>query len=86
MITDGLALPRGMNLGENSFRNCDSAYVFEQVRRILQSGERRSLWRRIESELRGGGVGAVETYLRSSFKEFAQQVIDSATRFQESMK
>ena len=73
-------------MSQNSFKDCDSAYVFEQVRRRLQSGESRSLWRRIESELRDGGVGAVETYLRSSFKELAQQVTDSATHFQESMK
>jgi len=71
---------------QNSFKDCDSTYVFEQVRRRMQSGESRSLWRRIESELRDGGAGAVETYLRSSFKELVQQVNDSATRFQESMK
>jgi hypothetical protein len=73
-------------LRKDLLEDCDSAYVFEQVRRLLQSGESRSLWRRIESELRSGGVGAVETYLRSSFKELAQQVTDSTIRFQESVK
>jgi hypothetical protein len=73
-------------LRQDLFKDCDSAYVFEQVRRLLESGESRSLWRRIESELRDGGVGAVETYLRSSLKELTQQVNDSVARFQERMK
>jgi hypothetical protein len=71
-------------LNNELFKDCDSEYVFDQVRRQLQSGESRSLWRRIESELRDGGVGAVETYLRSSFKELAQHITNGITNFQES--
>lgn len=72
--------------GDMLFENCDSAYVFDQVRRRLESGERRSLWRRIESEMQQGGVMAVETYLRSSFRELVQQVRDSLTHFRESLE
>lgn len=68
------------------FKNCDSTYVFDQVRRRLGSGDSRSLWRPIESEMQPGGVGAVETYLRSSFTELVQQVRESATHFRESLE
>lgn len=71
---------------DDLFENCDSTYVFDQVRRQLGSGESRSLWRRIESEMQPGGVGAVETYLRSSFTELVQQVRESATHFRESLE
>lgn len=71
--------------GDNLFKDCDSTYVFDQVRRRLGSGESRSLWRRIESEMQPGGVGAVESYLRSSFTERVQKVRESATHFRESL-
>ena len=67
------------------FENCDSEYVFAQVGMRLQSGETRSLWRRIESEMQGG-IGAVETYLRSSFEELVQQIREKMSHFEESMK
>jgi len=73
-------------LGNKLFENCDSIYVFDQVRRRLNSGESRSLWRRIESEMQSGGVGAAETYLRSSFAELVQQLRDSASHFRESLE
>jgi len=71
---------------DNLFKDCDSTYVFDQLRRGLESGGSRSLWRRIESEMRSGGVGAVETYLRSTFTEVVQRAKDSAIHFQESLK
>lgn len=71
---------------DNLFENCDSTYIFDQVRRRLGSGDSRSLWRPIESEMQTGGVGAVETYLRSSFTELVQQVRESATHFRESLE
>ena len=71
---------------DNLFKDCNSTYVFDQVRRRLESGESRSLWRRMETEMRQSGVGAVETYLRSSFKELVQRVGESATHFRESLE
>ena len=70
----------------NLFESCDSTYVFDQVRRRSESGDSRSLWKRIESEMQQGGIGAVETYLRSSFTELVEQVRDSATHFRESLE
>jgi len=67
------------------FENCDSTYVFAQVGKRLQSGETRSLWRRIESEMQGG-IGAVETYLRSSFEELVQQIRENMSHFAEALK
>jgi len=71
---------------EELFKNCDSAYVFEQIRRRLDKGERRSLWRRIESEMQSGGVGAADTYLRSAFSELVQQLRDTLSRLEESLE
>ena len=71
---------------DNLFKDCDSTYVFDQLRRRLESGESRSLWQRMETEMRQGGVGAVETYLRSSFTVLVQQVRESATLFRESLE
>lgn len=69
---------------ENLFEECDSVYVCGQVGERLLSSESRSLWRRIESEMNSGGVGAVDTYLRSSFDEIVQQLKNSMIRFKES--
>lgn len=71
---------------EELFKNCDSAYVFEQVRRRLDSGENRSLWRRIESEMQGGSVSAADTYLRSAFSELVQQLRDNVSHLRESLE
>ena len=71
---------------ENLFENCHSSYVFDQVRRRLDSGESRSLWRRIESEMQSSGVGAAETYLQSSFAELIQQMRDDTAHFRESLR
>jgi len=68
------------------FENSDSAFVFLQVGKRLQSGETRSLWRRIESERRHGGIGAVESYLRSSFEELVQRIRENSQRFKETFR
>lgn len=68
---------------EDLFKNCDSAFVFNQIRRELDSGETRSLWRRIESEMQDGGVGAADTYIRSVFNELVQQLRDNLTHLRE---
>lgn len=70
---------------EDLFKNCDSAFVFNQVRRELDSGETRSLWRRIESEMQDGGVGAADTYIHSVFNELAQQLRDNLIHLRESL-
>ena len=58
----------------DEFSNCDSNYVFSEVNKRVTSSQSRSLWRRMEKELNAGGVGAVDTYLRSSFLEIAQKL------------
>lgn len=73
-------------LADNLFENCDSIYVFDQVRKRLVSGKSRSLWRRIESEMQSGGVGAADSYLRSSFAELVQQITDNVARFREPLE
>jgi len=74
-----------INSKNKHFEKSNSSYVFNEVKKMLDSGESRSLWRRIESEMYSGGVGAVETYLRSSFEELVQQIKESANRFTESL-
>lgn len=74
------------NTAGELFKNCDSAYVFEQVRRRLNSGESRALWRRIESEMHRGSVGAADTYLRSAFSELVQQLRDDISHLSESLQ
>ncbi len=73
------------NTAGELFKNCDSVYVFEQVRRRLDSGESRALGRRIENEMQRGGVGAADTYLRSAFSELVQQLRDKIGHLSESL-
>lgn len=70
----------------NLFEDCDSTYVFAEVRRRLDSGEKRSLWRRIESEMEQGGVASAVNYLEASFKELTQSVTENVSRFRESLE
>lgn len=72
--------------GREPFYNCDSAFVFSEVVKLLSSGDSQSLWRRIEKELQEGGVGAVDTYLRSSFSGLSQKLWENIARYQESME
>ena len=71
------------NIDINPFENCDSSYVFEQVRKRLSSSSSRSLWKPIESEMQRAGVGAADTYLRSIFIELTQEVHESIKRYRE---
>lgn len=66
--------------------NCDNTYVFDRVRRGLKSGQTRPLWGRIEKEMKDGGIGAVDTYLRSSFEESIQKAREGISRFQENQE
>ena len=68
------------------FKNCNSPYVFEQVRKRLNRGESRALWRRLESEMQRGGIGAADTYFRSVFSELVQQVKDNVGHLRESVE
>jgi len=68
------------------FQNCDSIYIFQQVRRSLTSGSSRSLWLRIESEMERAGVGGADTYLSSVFSELIQEANGIIDRFRETTK
>ena len=77
--------PEKKCLDESSFINCDSASVFKEVAKRLQTSENRSLWQRLEKELADGGVGAVDTYIRSGFQELTQTLKGNIDRFKESL-
>jgi hypothetical protein len=68
-----------------SFDDCDSNYVFSEVKKRLSSSESRSLWRRIEKELQDGGVGGADTYLRSNFSELVQKLRADIVRYEETL-
>jgi hypothetical protein len=65
----------------NPFDGLNSEDVLDKVPAGLASERSRSLWRRIESELNGGGVGAVDTYLRSLFSEVNQRAHEELALF-----
>jgi len=68
------------------FSDCDSAFVFNEVKKRLLSSKDRSLWQRIEKELDDGGVGAANTYVRSSFTELVQRLRENIDKFKGAME
>jgi len=66
--------------------NCDSSSVFDRVRRALKSGQTRTLWGRIENEMKDAGIGAVDTYIRSSFEELIQKAREEISSFKENQE
>lgn len=59
-------------MSESPFRNCTSKQVFEEVTKMLDSDDTRSLWSRVQREFRRKGVQAVGTYLDSEFTQLQQ--------------
>lgn len=60
--------------GSPMFDDVNTRSILDQVPPKLQGDEARSLWRRIQSEFRSGGVGAVESYLRSQSDDIARRL------------
>jgi hypothetical protein len=57
------------------FSNCDAAAVFQAVCQAAMSSDTRSLWDRIQEELKTKqSPGAATEYLRSSFLEIATRL------------
>lgn len=73
-------------LNSDSFQDCDSSHILQQVRRRLTSGSSLSLWSRIESEMKRAGVGGADTYLRSVFSELIQEANSAIDRCREAIK
>lgn len=66
------------------FNNCNSVFVFEEVKGHLAIQEDRSLWLRLENEMKDGGVAAASTYLSSSFQQIVQKLRESISGLKES--
>lgn len=64
----------------------DAAYVFEQVRTMLASDESRNLWRKVESEMRGGEIDASYTYLRARFTSLKGRVCEDLDHFNDGLR
>lgn len=56
------------------FEDVNTRSILDQVPAKLKDEVARSLWRRIDSERRDGGPGAVTSYLRSQFEEIATRL------------
>lgn len=69
------------NPSANPFDGLNSKHVLDKVPGSLDSERCRSLWRRIESELNGGGTGAVDSYLRSLLSEVTQRAHEELALF-----
>ncbi len=65
------------------FEWLNSRYVLDRVAQQLHTDKNRSLWRRLESELKRAGVSGVDTYLRSVFAEITQEVEKTLAAFRE---
>lgn len=66
----------------NPFRDTDSAQVYARVLTNLDATER-SLWRRVESELKKSGIPGVDSYLRSAFCAVSEEIDERLTAFKE---
>ena len=67
---------------DNPFKDIDSTKVYARVLNGLDSTQR-SLWKRLESELRTSGVLAAESYLKSEFQASAEKVEERLRSFRE---
>jgi len=65
----------------NPFDGLNTKSVLDKVPAGLTSERSRSLWRRVDSELHRGGVGAVDTYLRALFSEVIQRANEGISAF-----
>ena len=70
---------------KNPFREIDSTKVYARVISSLDSTER-SLWRRVESELKTSGVSGVKTYLSSEFSSIVENIEERLRAFEETSR
>jgi hypothetical protein len=66
----------------NPFSDIDSTKVYSRVLAALDSTER-SLWLRLNSELRTSGVSGAESYLRSEFQAAFERIEERLKSFEE---
>lgn len=66
----------------NPFSDIDSSKVYARVLDGLDSTQR-SLWKRLESELRSSGVGGADSYLKSEFQSAAEKIKERLKAFRE---
>lgn len=66
----------------NPFSDIDSSKVYARVLDGLDSTQR-SLWKRLESELRSSGVLGADSYLKSEFQLAAEKLQERLRSFRE---
>jgi len=71
-----------MPIHKNPFHEIDSTKVYARVLSGLDSTGR-SLWRRIESELKTSGVSGVKSYLSSEFRAVVENIEERLRAFEE---
>lgn len=67
---------------DNPFKDIDSTKVYARVLNGLDTTQR-SLWKRLESELRTSGVLGAESYLKSEFQASREKVEERLKSFRE---
>jgi hypothetical protein len=65
-----------------TFKDCDSATVFDQVRKRASTQEARSLWNRLLQELERNGVDGAANYLDVEFRRMAENLERELTRLE----
>ena len=56
-----------------AFAECTADHVFSEINSQVGSPEARSLWGRMQAEIKRQGVGAAETYLAGEFTRLKQE-------------
>jgi hypothetical protein len=69
-------------MSNNPFSDIDSSKVYARVLDGLDATQR-SLWKRLESELRSSGVLGAESYLKSEFQSAAEKTQERLKSFRE---
>ena len=67
---------------DNPFNDIDSTKVYARVPSGLDTTQR-SLWRRLESELRTAGVLGADSYLRAEFQSASERLEERLKSFRE---
>lgn len=72
-----------MELNYSKLEKLDASQVFKKVVRQLSSEKSRSLWRRMQSEMKSGSVRSTISWLESDLKQKSEQVREVLNRFKE---
>ena len=64
------------------FKDCDTATVFEEVRKGTGTAEARSLWNRLLQEIDRKNVDGALSYLEGEFQRIAENLDRELTRLE----